>query len=890
MSSDKPNVIHLKDYRPPDFLIPQTGLDVELLQTAARVKTCLHLRRNPKADSPKAPLVLNGERLKLITIRLNGETLKPSDYTVNETHLTIPTVPDVFVLETEVEIRPQENKALEGLYVSSGIYCTQNEPEGFRKITYFLDRPDVMSKYTTRITADRKNYPVLLSNGNPMDKGDLDGGRHFVTWEDPFPKPSYLFALVAGDLGEVQDTFKTRSGRTIALKIFVDRGNEKKCGHAMRSLKNAMKWDEERFGLECDLNTYMIVAVDAFNFGAMENKGLNIFNSQYVLADPETATDQNYEAIENVIGHEYFHNWTGNRVTCRDWFQITLKEGLTFFRDHEFSADMGSRAVNRIAAVRVLRDFQFVEDAGPNAHPIRPPSYIEINNFYTVTVYNKGSEVIGMIETLIGRENFRKGMTKYFELFDGQAVTTEDFAHAMEQASGHDLTQFKNWYRQAGTPVCRVDGNYDAAKKTYTLKVEQLPPRTVKEQKADPFYFPFKMGLLDARGKDLPLELEGDSKKETSKVLVISKKEHTFVFRNVPESPVPSLLRGFSAPVKLEYGYTPEQLRFLLAHDSDAFNRYEAGQVLATRALEDLIRARQEGRKLEADAGFVAAFGSMLADESLDPALCAECMILPSVTSLVERMEVCDFDAAFAAREHLLKSLAAAHEPQLIRIYGRYHGTGPYSPDSVSIGKRSFKNMALYYLAALGTPDARKRVAEQFRHAGSMTDTMAALDAMSQAGFPERDEALTAFALKWRQNALVMNKWFVVQAASKRPDVLEQVKKLEKDAAFDIKNPNKVRALFGVFSGNLVRFHDAAGEGYRFIAGKILEIDTFNPSAASKLAAAFKKFAKLDAGRKELMGRELERILAAPGLSRDTYEIVSKTLESGRKNAAAAKA
>jgi len=883
MCDSKANVIRLEDYKVPDFLISEIELDFDLGDETTRVKSRLSVSRNPASGNPRAPLVLNGERLKLLRLALDGRDLSPGDYEVSKTSLTLAGIPDAFTLECETQICPHENKALEGLYVSGGIFCTQNEPEGFRKITYFLDRPDVMARYSTTIRADRARFPVLLSNGNPMEAGTLPGGRHFARWQDPFPKPSYLFALVAGDLGEVADSFVTRSGRTIQLKIFVDRGNESRCGHAMRSLKNAMKWDEETFGLECDLDTYMIVAVDAFNFGAMENKGLNIFNSQYVLADPATATDQNYLAIENVVGHEYFHNWTGNRVTCRDWFQITLKEGLTFFRDHEFSSDMGSRAVNRISAVRVLRDHQFVEDAGPNAHPIRPPSYIEVNNFYTVTVYNKGAEVIGMIETLIGKENFRRGITKYFELYDGQAVTTDDFVHAMEVASGCDLTPFKIWYQQFGTPVVRVRSQYDDASRTYTLEIEQTAPRTARPQEAKPFYFPFSVGLLGRDGRDLPLRLQGDPAEASgSKVLVVSKSIQKFVFEDVREKPVASLLRNFSAPVKLEYACDDGELTFLMAHDSDPINRWEAGQVLAMRTLETMLESLKAGASPAPAAAYVGAFGKMLGDENADPALRAECMILPSVTAMTERMAVCDFESAFKVREILFRTLAAEHRALLETLYARYQEKpGSYAVDSASIGRRALKNMAFYYRVALEDEGAGALAAKQFREAANMTDSMAVLEALTHTALPLRDEALAAFYKTWKTNPLVLNKWFAVQASSRREDVLETVKRLEKDPVFDRKNPNKLRALYTVFSQNLVRFHQASGEGYRLIADRILEIDRYNPSAASKLSGAFRKFASLDTGRRERMQQELERILAVQELSRDTFEIISKTLESG---------
>lgn len=863
-----PQAVHLKDYRPPAFLIPEIELDFDLFEEHAYVSSVLKIKRS---GSHQEPLVLNGERLKLMELKLNGKPLAPSSYQLDETHLTIPNVPDTFTLEALTQIHPQENKALEGLYRSGEIFCTQNESEGFRKITYFLDRPDVMSRYTTRIAADKEKYPVLLSGGNLIEKGSLPGGRHFVKWRNPFSMPCYLFALVAGHLGKTEDFYTTKSGRKVALQIFVDRGNEHKCAHAMDALKKSMKWDEDTFGLEYDLDIYMIVAVDAFNFGAMENKGLNIFNSQYILADPKTATDQNYEGVQSVVGHEYFHNWTGNRVTCRDWFQVTLKEGLTVFREQEFTADMTSRAVKRINDARRLRDYQFPEDAGPNAHPIRPPSYIEINNFYTVTVYEKGSEVIRMIQTLIGRENFKKGITKYFELFDGQAVTTDDFVKAMELASGMDLTQFRNWYSQAGTPTCKVTSLYDAAKRTLTLTIEQRPGGGPPEKK-EPFYFPFQIGLLDEAGKNIPLSNDG--------ILTVSKPSETFTIENTGSKPVLSLLRNFSAPVKLETDQTREDYLFLLSYDTDTFNRYDAGQKLAESCLREMIAAVQAGSRPFADTAVLDAFGRVLEDESLDPAFLAEMITMPSQTALLQGMAVYDFDAVFTAREIFMKQMAQVHEKKFRQIYKTYHSSSPYSPDRESIGKRLLKNKALGYLLYLETPETADLALQQFEKATNMTDEIYALAVLCQTPGTLRDPALEKFYSKWQKDALVMNKWFAVQADSKQPDTLNRVRVLEKNTVFDFKNPNKVRSLIGVFSGNLVRFHSLDGEGYAHVADKILEIDPFNPSVAAHLASAYKYYAKAGEKRQALMKVQLERILKTEKISANTFEIVSKTLKS----------
>jgi aminopeptidase N len=878
MTHPRRQPVYLKDYCPPDYLISEVALHFDLTEEHTHVKSRLQIRRRGKSSGPNPPLCLNGERLRLISVKVNGQVLAVDAYELTDTHLVLPEPPAEMTLEIETQIEPQSNLTLEGLYKSGGNFCTQNESEGFRKITYYLDRPDVLAKFTTTITADKKRYPVLLSNGNPTETGHLNDGRHYAVWQDPFPKPCYLFALVAGDLAEVRDQFKTQSGRQLDLRIYVPHGKEDQCAHAMESLKNAMRWDEKIFGLECDLNTYMIVAVDDFNFGAMENKGLNIFNSQCVLAKPESATDGNYEAVESVVGHEYFHNWTGNRVTCRDWFQITLKEGLTVFREQEFSGAMGSLSVKRIGAIRILRDHQFVEDAGPNAHPIRPPSYLEINNFYTTTIYNKGTEVIRMIDTLIGRAAFCRGITKYFELYDGQAVTTDDFLRAMELASGLDLTQFKNWYDQAGTPVCRVGSHYDAAEKTYRLDVAQQPPKKFPANR--PYHFPLSIGLLGADGQELPLELEGDDakKKGTTRSLLITKPQQSFVFRNVSARPVPSLLRNFSAPVWLEYDYSVDDLKFLLAYDRDDFVRYDAGQRLATMALNRLIEACQNGGKPEVEQGIVDAFGRLIRDQAVDPAFKAEALIPPSVTALTEPMEICDFDAVTDARDFFLKTLAAEYEQDWLRLYHAMQTQGPYKPDGISIGKRTLKHRALAYLMRLERPEYVALAMRQFEKADNMTDQIGALSLLCDTNREEKQAALWQFYERWKKDGLVMNKWFAVQAGTRQPDALEQVQRLSQDPAFDLKNPNKVRSLFGVYSQNLKAFHRADGAGYAYLADRILEIDRLNPSAASHLAAAFKKFAKLDADRKAPMEKALIRILALPDLSPHTYEIASKIL------------
>ncbi|MCM8536816.1 MAG: aminopeptidase N [Lentisphaeraceae bacterium] len=877
MPEETPKTIYLKDYKKPDFIIKETHLDFIINSTSTLVKSRLVMEQSDKSlENPK--LELSGEKMELKSLKVNGQSFNQDLYDLTETNLTFQPKEKEFIVEIETEIEPQNNKALEGLYQSGDIFCTQCEPEGFRKITYFLDRSDVMSIYTTRIEADKSKYPILLSNGNKIDSGDLADGRHFVTWNDPFKKPSYLFALVAGDLALVTDSYKTVSGKNVALEIYVDHGNEDRSQHALDSLKKSMKWDEDTFGLEYDLDIYMIVAVDAFNMGAMENKGLNIFNTSCALANPKTATDANFQSIEGIIAHEYFHNWTGNRVTCRDWFQLTLKEGLTVFRDQQFSMDMTSRPVKRIEEVCYLRNSQFTEDSGPTAHPIKPESYIEINNFYTPTVYRKGAEVIRMIHTLIGVEAFRAGMDKYFELHDGEAVTTEDFVNAMELGSGRDLSQFKNWYSQAGTPRLDVSSEYDSSAKTFTLNVKQWCPATPESSDKKPFHMPLNLGLLDPNGKDLTLTTLS-SGASVDGFVELTKESESFVFTGIEEKPVPSLLRDFSAPVMLNYDYSEAELAFLLANDTDEFNRYEAGQRLALIQLEKLITAYKAGNSLSVDSAILDAFKSVLADKNIDDAFKAEALGLPTVTTLVEAMDVCDYDAAFAARSFLRKSIASAHLSLFNEIYKSCISEEPYSVDPKDVGRRSLKNTCLSYISLIDEDASLETVVSQFESAANMTDEISALACLVHIDSPKAKSAIQDFYNKWHEDVLVMNKWFAVQAGSHLPNVLDRVKELEKDSAYDDQNPNKIRSLVGAFVGN-VQYHAANGSGYKFLADKIIEIDKFNPSMSSGLARCFRKYAKLDSARKALMKSEMERILAVEGLSKDSFEIVSKTLNS----------
>jgi len=764
------------------------------------------------------------------------------------------------------------------------MFCTQCEAEGFRKITYYLDRPDVMSKFTTTVSAEQKAYPVLLSNGNPIASGSEDNGRHWTTWEDPFKKPAYLFALVAGDLWCVEDSFTTMSGREVALRIYVEPENIDKCQHAMDSLKKSMKWDEEAYGREYDLDIFMIVAVNDFNMGAMENKGLNIFNSSAVLARAETATDAAHQRVEAIVAHEYFHNWSGNRVTCRDWFQLSLKEGFTVFRDAQFSADMNSPTVKRIEDVAYLRTHQFAEDAGPMAHSVRPESFIEISNFYTLTVYEKGAEVVRMIQTLLGKEGFRKGSDLYFERHDGQAVTVDDFVKAMEDANGADLSQFKRWYSQAGTPRLSVSEQYDEAAQTYRLTFRQSCPPTPGQPTKEPFVIPVELGLLAADGSDLPLRLQGEAQAQgTSRVLAVTEAEQSFTFVDVPERPQPSLLRGFSAPVKLDYPYSRDQLMFFMQHDSDGFNRWEAGQQLSVQVLQELIGQQQRGEALALDERLIEAMRSLLQNETLDAAMVAEMLSLPGEAYLTEISEVADVDAIHAAREFARKRIAdALFEP----LWHRYQANRETSRNTAYVAsaehfaRRALQNIALSYLMLSEKTEVLEACLEQFEHADNMTERLTALAVLVNSPFEaERDKALQAFAEHFKDNPLVMDQWFSVQAGSPLPGGLERVQQLMQHPAFTLKNPNKVRALIGAFANqNLVNFHRADGAGYRFLADQVITLNALNPQIASRLLAPLTRWRKYDGARQALMKGELERILASGELSSDVYEVVSKSL------------
>ncbi len=891
MREPTPKTIYLKDYAPPAFLVSSIDLDVDIRDDHALVRARLDVARNPKAGDAQAPLVLDGDELELVSVALDGRALAAHEYALAPESLCIAGVPERFRLETVSRIRPQQNTRLEGLYASSNGFFTQCEAEGFRRITWFIDRPDVMARYTTTIHAARARYPVLLSNGNLAAAGEEAGERHFAKWEDPFPKPSYLFAMVAAKLDKIEDSFVTRSGRAARLAVYVEPGKLDQCGFAMRCLKSAMKWDEEVFGLELDLDGYMIVAVSDFNSGAMENKGLNIFNTKYVLARPDTATDIDYQNIDRVVAHEYFHNWTGDRVTCRDWFQLSLKEGLTVFRDQEYGADMYSRVVQRIAEVRGLRAAQFPEDAGPMAHPVRPAAYMEIRNFYTMTVYEKGAELVRMQHTLLGAQAFRAGMDLYFKRHDGQAVTTDDFVQAMQDAagtdSGIDLTQFRRWYEQAGTPVVEARGEYDAAARRYTLTLSQSCPPTPGQQTKLPFHIPFALGLVGPDGRDLALALEGESAgarpasppaAEITRVLSLTAPEQRFVFVDVPAKPVPSLLRNFSAPVQLKCAYNDADLTHLMAHDANAFNRWEAGQRLALALILRALEARRANAATATPQSFIDAFARVLADAPRDPAFGAEALALPSEIYIAEQLELVDPDAIHAVRNGLRRDLAQALRAELLAAYRAQAVPGPYSPDAQAAGKRALRNLCLGYLMELDDAETRALAFAQFEGADNMTDAMAALAALANCDCPERVQALAAFYAKWKHEPLVVDKWLAVQAGSRLPGTLAEVKQLLAHPAFDIRNPNKVYALIRSFCGNHVRFHAADGGGYAFLAEQVIAIDAFNPQVAARMARAFDRWRKFDAGRRQHARAALERIRDAQGLSKDVAEIVGKAL------------
>ncbi|TOB91213.1 aminopeptidase N [Vibrio parahaemolyticus] len=866
--SQAPQAKYRKDYQAPSHTITEIDLTFDLYDNDTIVTALSKVVQ--KGESPT--LELDGEGLELRSVKVNGEDW--AHHEVKEASLVLSDLPAEFELEIITKIDPEANTALEGLYKSGGAFCTQCEAEGFRRITYYLDRPDVLAKYTTKVIADKATYPYLLSNGNRIAQGEAENGRHWVQWQDPHPKPAYLFALVAGDFDVLRDKYTTMSGRNVDLEIFVDKGNLDRAGHAMTSLINSMKWDEERFGLEYDLDIYMIVAVDFFNMGAMENKGLNIFNSKFVLANDQTATDRDYLGIEAVIGHEYFHNWTGNRVTCRDWFQLSLKEGLTVFRDQEFSSDLGSRAVNRIDNVRIIRGPQFAEDASPMSHPIRPDKVIEMNNFYTLTVYEKGSEVIRMYHTLLGEEGFQKGMKLYFERHDGTAATCEDFVSAMEDATGVDLKQFRLWYSQSGTPTLRVNSEYNAEAKTYALTVEQFTEATQDQAEKQALHIPFDIELYDSKGQTIPLIINGES---VHNVLDIKQDKQTFVFENVADQPVPSLLREFSAPVKLEYDYSDAELIFLMKHATNDFARWDASQMLLAKYIRQNVTNVQTGSEVQLSEDLIDAFRGVLLDENLEPAFIAQVFSLPSINEITGWYKQIDVDAVDTVLNSITVSLSAALEDELSATYHTLK-QAEYTIDHAAIGKRALRNQCLQFLAH--TDKGNTLVKAQYEAANNMTDTIAAMSAANSAQLECREELMADYSDKWKHDGLVMDKWFALQGTNPAEDALEKVKATMNHEAFSLKNPNRTRSLIGSFlAANPVRFHDKSGSGYQF-AGEILrQLNDSNPQVASRMIDPLLKFRKYDEARQAMIRAELEKLKAMDNLAKDLFEKVTKALD-----------
>ncbi|EIU6869314.1 aminopeptidase N [Vibrio parahaemolyticus] len=866
--SQAPQAKYRKDYQAPSHTITDIDLTFDLYDNDTIVTALSKVVQKGESTT----LELDGEGLELRSVKVNGEDW--AHHEVKEASLVLSDLPAEFELEIITKIDPEANTALEGLYKSGGAFCTQCEAEGFRRITYYLDRPDVLAKYTTKVIADKATYPYLLSNGNRIAQGEAENGRHWVQWQDPHPKPAYLFALVAGDFDVLRDKYTTMSGRNVDLEIFVDKGNLDRAGHAMTSLINSMKWDEERFGLEYDLDIYMIVAVDFFNMGAMENKGLNIFNSKFVLANDQTATDRDYLGIEAVIGHEYFHNWTGNRVTCRDWFQLSLKEGLTVFRDQEFSSDLGSRAVNRIDNVRIIRGPQFAEDASPMSHPIRPDKVIEMNNFYTLTVYEKGSEVIRMYHTLLGEEGFQKGMKLYFERHDGTAATCEDFVSAMEDATGVDLKQFRLWYSQSGTPTLRVNSEYNAEAKTYALTVEQFTEATQDQAEKQALHIPFDIELYDSKGQTIPLIINGES---VHNVLDIKQDKQTFVFENVADQPVPSLLREFSAPVKLEYDYSDAELIFLMKHATNDFARWDASQMLLAKYIRQNVTNVQTGSEVQLSEDLIDAFRGVLLDENLEPAFIAQVFSLPSINEITGWYKQIDVDAVDTVLNSITVSLSAALEDELSATYHTLK-QAEYTIDHAAIGKRALRNQCLQFLAH--TDKGKTLVKAQYEAANNMTDTIAAMSAANSAQLECREELMADYSDKWKHDGLVMDKWFALQGTNPAEDALEKVKATMNHEAFSLKNPNRTRSLIGSFlAANPVRFHDKSGSGYQF-AGEILrQLNDSNPQVASRMIDPLLKFRKYDEARQAMIRAELEKLKAMDNLAKDLFEKVTKALD-----------
>ena len=855
-----PIIIRREDYRPPDWLVPDIALDLVLDAALTRVRATLHVTRNGAHDRA---LRLDGDGLTLLAVKLDGALLAPGQWMLEDGALVIALPQDAHEIETLVEIAPDRNSKLMGLYASGGLLCTQCEAEGFRRITFFPDRPDILSRYTVRMEADKTLYPVLLANGDPVEEGDLPGGRHWARWVDPFPKPCYLFALVAGDLACNADNFVTASGRNVTLGIWVKQADLPRTAHAMQALKNSMAWDENVYGREYDLDVFNIVAVADFNFGAMENKGLNIFNSRYILADPETATDIDYDGVEGVVAHEYFHNWSGNRVTCRDWFQLSLKEGFTVFRDQNFSADMGSHAVKRIEDVRILRAAQFQEDSGPLAHPVRPESYMEISNFYTATIYNKGAELIRMMALMLGPERFRAGTDLYFERHDGEAATCEDFVRAMEEGGGIDLAQFRRWYAQAGTPHVRALLNHDPVTQTVELVLEQSMPPTPGQTDKQPMAIPLQTALFD----------RDSGERRSEKLLMLTEARQRFTYGGFSAPPILSINRGFSAPVIVATDRSQADLAFLSGHDDDPFARYEAMQQL----MVNVLVGRISGQEMD-EGAVIAAIRHTALDPQLDPAFVAEAIRLPSEAYLGDQMARVDPDAIHAARDALQRRIGAELEPLWRDIHAKNKANG-FSLSSAAKGARKLRGTALLYLAASGVPDGAAVAFAQFGDADNMTERQAALATLANGTSAEREAALDIFYNRYRDDALTLDKWFQTQAFAFHPDTVDLVEELGQHPDFTLANPNRVRSLYGAFAGNQWAFHHKSGKGYRLVADCVIALDKLNPQTAARLVPPLGRWRRFDEARAALMRAELQCILAQPELSKDVTEQVSKSLE-----------
>lgn len=876
MRTQDPKTIHLKDYREPDFWVEHTDLTVRIFDDYTEVSSRLQLTKN--ANTRSRDLVLNGVDQEIIELTLDGQTLAEGDYRLEGESLTLNCATDNAVFTARTRIYPQHNTSLEGLYQSGSMFCTQCEAEGFRKITFYPDRPDVMATFTTRIEADKERFPVLLANGNPVEDGELDGGRHFAVWDDPHPKPSYLFAMVAGQLARQDDSFTTASGREVSLRIFVEPQNAHKVDFALESLKKAMRWDEERFGREYDLDLFMIVASDFFNMGAMENKGLNIFNSAAVLANSDTSRDMTFERIEAIIAHEYFHNWSGNRVTCRDWFQLSLKEGFTVFRDSEFTADMHDRSVKRIEDATELRARQFPEDNGPMAHPVRPASYIEINNFYTATVYEKGAEVVRMIQTLIGEDAFRRGSDLYFERFDGQAVTTDDFVACMAEVSGRDLTQFKRWYSQAGTPRLAARDSYDADSGEYRLSFRQSCPPTPGQDEKEPFVIPVKLGLLGADGQDLPIKTEADYNPDTQ-VLTLTETETTVVFKGLKEKPVPSLLRDFSAPVRLSFDYADDQLAFLARNDANGFNRWDALQQLYLRTILRLAEDQRAGRELNVPAILLDTVSQVAGDAELSQAIRARMLSLPGYAILKDAVEEIQIEALIAARRKVVERIASGNRDLWRALTEGLASSAPYEFNAAEAGRRDLQGVALWYWLKAGDQAAFDFAADLYRQAGNQTDRSNALRAVL-AGDDQalQEEMLESFYERWQGDNQMVEQWLSMQASA--PGVTRaDIEKLMQHEAFDLKNPNKVRSVIGGFANNVECFHDADGAGYQLVADMIAKLNALNPQIAARLVTLFADWKRFEPQRRSLMQNALKSILATPDLSRDVFEMAERALK-----------